>query len=285
MRDYHIHYHIDKCAASEMTLPNIEKKCLELGITEGTVLKHYSASMPNGEDTWICWYKTIPEQWQQYLDEFSAYKPKKMIIHSGVETELCNEAGDINIPLEEQQKINMIQLSVHYMIDLNCLPMSLLLYPNLSFCPAFNNEEGKRIVEEWRLKTVAAGEENIISGLVNGYMNAIKRYPKVKSLAHMSDGLKPLRTYLVDVDKVPTNRIIEIFEPLMKLMAEKGIVWELLNESANPEILKRANELGVSFTASADGHFLDSSWGPLSKHSDAENYLDKHSLRRGKIKF
>lgn len=285
MRDYHIHYHIDQCANDEMTLPNIEKKCIELGITEGTVLKHYSASMPNGKDTWICWHKTVPEQWQQYLDEFTAYKPKQMIIHSGVETELCNEAGDINIPLEEQQKVDMIQLSVHYMIDLDCLPMSLLLYPNLNFCPEFNNDEGRRIVEKWRLKTVASGEENIICGLVNGYMNAIKRFPKVKSLAHMGDGLKPLRTYLVDVDKVSINRIIEIMEPLMRLMAEKGVVWELLCEPANPAILKRANELGVSFTASADGHFLDSGWGPLSKHIDAERFLDKHSLRRGKIEF
>lgn len=285
MRDYHIHYYIDACANDEMTFPNIENKCLELGITEGTVVKHYSSAMPNGENDWICWHKTIPEQWQQYLNEFKAYKAKKMILHSGVETELCNEAGDINIPLEEQQKIDMVQLSVHYMINLDCLPMSLLLYPNLNFCPAFNNDEGRRIVEEWRQKTIAAGEENIIIGLVNGYMNAIKRFPKVKSLAHMGDGLKPLRTYLVDVDKVPLKRILEIMEPLMRLMVEKGVVWELLNEYAHPDILKRANELGVSFTASADGHFLDSGWGPLSKHCEAEAFLDSLSLRRGKIEF
>jgi len=285
MTDYHIHYHIDRCANDEMTFPNIEKMCLQLSITEGTILKHYSSSMPNGKNDWICWHKIIPEQWQQYLEEFAAYKPQKMIIHSGVETELCNESGDINIPIEEQQKIDMVQLSVHYMINLDCLPMSLLLYPNLSFCPEFNNDEGKRIVEEWRLKTVATGEENIIIGLVNGYMNAIKRYPKVKSLAHMGDGLKPLRTYLVDVNKVPISHTIEIMEPLMRLMAEKGVVWELINEYANTEILKRANELGVSFTATADGHFLDSGWEPLSKHSDAEQLLDKFSLRRGKIEF
>ncbi|HAN20253.1 MAG: hypothetical protein A2Y15_00105 [Clostridiales bacterium GWF2_36_10] len=285
MKDYHIHYHIDKCADNEMTFPNIEKKCLELGINEGTILKHYSALMPNGEDKWICWYKTILGQWQQYLDEFTAYKPQKMIIHSGVETELCNEAGDINIHIEEQNKIEMVQLSVHYMINLDCLPMDLLLYPNLNYCPQFNNEEGKRIIEEWRLKTVTAGEENIICGLVNGYMNAIKRFPKVKSLAHIADGLKPLRTYLVDVDKVPINRIIEIFEPLMRLMAEKNVMWELLDEYANPAILKRANELGVGFTASADGHFLESGWGPLSKHNEAETILDNLSLRRGKIEF
>lgn len=285
MRDYHIHYYLDSCARSEMTFPNIEKKCLELGITEGTVVKHYSEAMPNGEADWICWHRVVPEKWQKYLDEYAAYKPEKMIIHSGVETELCNEAGDINIPLEEQQKIDMVQLSVHYMINLDCLPMDLMLYPNLDFCPEHKNDEGRRLVEEWRQKAAAAGAENIICGLVNGYMNAIKRFPKVKSLAHMADGLKPLRTYLVDVDSVPIKRVIEIFEPLMRLMAEKGVVWELLNEYANPEILKRANELGVGFTASADGHMLDNGWGPLSKHIDAENFIDKYGLRRGRIEF
>lgn len=285
MRDYHIHYHIDSCANDEMTFPNIEAKCLELGITEGTVLKHYSAAMPNGEDHWICWHKTVPEQWQQYLNEFAAYKPGKMIIHSGVETELCNEAGDINIPLEEQQKIDMVQLSVHYMINLDCLPLSLIIYPNLDFCPEYKNEAGKKLVEEWRQKTIDAGEENIIIGFVNGYINAIKRFPKVKSLAHMSDGLKPLRTYLVDIDKVNIKRTIEIMEPLMRLMAEKGVVWELTGDYANPEILKRANQLGVGFTATADGHFIDSGWGPLTAHNRAEAFIDKYSLRKGRIEF
>lgn len=285
MRDYHIHYYIDKCATKEMTFENIEDMCLELGITEGTVLKHYSSSMPNREQDWICWHRIIKDEWQQFLREFSAYKPKKMIIHSGVETELCNESGDINIPLEEQAKIDMVQLSVHYMIDLDCLPMSLLLYPNLNFCPAFNNDEGKRIVDDWRLKTVAAGEENIIQGLVNGYINAIKRFPKIKSLAHMADGLLPLRTYLVDIDKVPESRIIEIFEPLMKLMAEKGVVWEIADQCGKKAILKRANELGVGFTATADGHMLREGWGPLTKHSAAEDFLDSLSLRRGIIEF
>ncbi|PKM63225.1 MAG: hypothetical protein CVU97_01455 [Firmicutes bacterium HGW-Firmicutes-21] len=285
MLDYHIHYYIDSCANDEMTFTNIENKCVELGITEAAVLKHYSSAMPNGKDDWICWHRTKPEQWKQYLAEYAAYKPRSILMSSGVETELCNERGDINIPVEEQQKIDLVQLSVHYMIDLDCLPLSLLIYPNLNFCPEFNNDEGRRLLEEWRQKTVDAGEENIIKGLVNAYMNAIKRYPKVKSLAHMGDGLVPLRTYLVAVDKVGNERIIEIFEPLMSLMAEKGVVWELAGSCGNTAMLKRANELGVSFTATADAHFLDSGWGPLSKHKNAEVFLDSMSLRRGKISF
>ena len=285
MRDYHIHYYIDSCASEEMTFPNIESKCAELGIDEVAVLKHYSAAMPNGEDDWICWHRTRTEQWEQYLREYAAYTPRSVKMHSGVETELCNEAGDINIPLEEQQKINLVQLSVHYMIELECLPLSLLIYPNLSFCPEYNNDEGRRLLEEWKQKTADAGEENIIKGLVSGYMNAIKRYPKVKSLAHMGDGLVPLRTYLVNLEKVSLGRTIELFEPLMSLMADKGVVWELAGSCSNTAMLKRADELGVAFTATADAHFLDSGWGPLTKHYEAEQFIDSLSLRRGKIEF
>ena len=285
MTDYHIHYYIDSCANEEMTFPNIEEKCIELGINEAAVLKHYSEAMPNGKDDWICWHKTKQEQWRQYLSEYTAYMPRSVIIRTGVETELRNQAGDINIPLAEQEKIDLVQLSVHFMIDLDCLPMSLMLYPNLNFCPEHNNDEGRRCVEEWRQKTMDAGEENIISGLVCGYMNAIKRYPKVKSLAHMDDGLLTLRTYLVDIKKVPDDRIIEIFEPLMRLMAEKGVVWELAGSCGNTAMLKRANELGVGFTATADAHFLEGGWAPLTRHAEVEAFIDGLGLKRGKIEF
>ena len=53
--DYHVHYYIDGCAADEMTFPNIEKKALELGLDEISVLKHHSRRMPNGEAVWVCW--------------------------------------------------------------------------------------------------------------------------------------------------------------------------------------------------------------------------------------
>ena len=51
--DYHVHYYIDSCAADEMTFPNIEKKALELGLDEISVLKHHSRRMPNGEAAWV----------------------------------------------------------------------------------------------------------------------------------------------------------------------------------------------------------------------------------------
>lgn len=94
--DYHVHYYIDSCAADEMTFPNIEKKALELGLDEISVLKHHSRRMPNGEAAWVCWKRVKPEEWQRYLDEYAAYRPEKLVIHSGVESELCSEDGEID---------------------------------------------------------------------------------------------------------------------------------------------------------------------------------------------
>ena len=114
-----------------------------------------------------------------YLDEYAAYRPEKLVIHSGVESELCSEDGEINISDEEAAKIDMIALSVHYMPDLAGLKMDLLLYPDLNFCPAQNNDEGRRESARWREKAAAFGAENAIKGLVNGYCNAIRAHKKL----------------------------------------------------------------------------------------------------------
>ena len=157
--DYHVHYYIDGCAADEMTFPNIEKKALELGLDEISVLKHHSRRMPNGEAVWVCWKRVKPDEWQRYLDEYAAYRPEKLTIHSGVESELCGEDGEINISDEEAAKIDMVALSVHYMPDLDGLKMDFLLYPDLNFCPEQNNEEGRRELARWREKAAAFGAD------------------------------------------------------------------------------------------------------------------------------
>ncbi len=286
MKDYHVHYHIDACAAGNMTFPNIEKRCLELGMDEITVLKHYSRAMPNGEQDWICWHRIKDAEWRQYLADYTAYEPEKLVIRSGVETELCSESGDINIPVEEQAKIDMCALSVHYLPNLDCREMDFMLYPNLAFCPEHNNAEGERQREIWREKVASVGPEKMIIGLVNGYINAIKRYPKVKTLAHMYDGLTPLRVYLCDVDSLGENRLVELLEPLMKTAAEHGVLWELHGGSVvNEKILVRANELGVRFCATADGHMLNGGWGPLDNHNKAEEFIDRLQLTRGAVNF
>ena len=56
--DYHVHYYLDKCASSDMTLPNIDDCSNKLGIKEVAVLKHYSHCMPNGEDDWATGIKS-----------------------------------------------------------------------------------------------------------------------------------------------------------------------------------------------------------------------------------
>ncbi len=275
MKDFHIHYHLDACGAAEMTMPNIERACIELGIDEATVVKHYSERMPNGEKDWICWHVQGTDELDKFLDEYHAYTPKSVIFHSGVETELMNDKGDINIPLSDQEKVDMVQLSIHFMIDTERLPLDLMIYPILSFSPEYNNAEGERLLAEWKEKVDSVGAEYLINATVNGYMNAIKRNPKVKSLAHMADGMKHLRTYLADVSSVPVKKQVEMFEPLMKLMAEKGVYWELANEFAEPAIIKRAHEMGVTFTCTADGHQLYEGWGPLKNHINAENNLKR----------
>ncbi|MFR5866007.1 MAG: hypothetical protein ACLUFV_13185 [Acutalibacteraceae bacterium] len=225
--DYHVHYYIDGCAADEMTFPNIEKKALELGLDEISVLKHHSRRMPNGEAVWVCWKRVKPDEWQRYLDEYAAYRPEKLTIHSGVESELCGEDGEINISDEEAAKIDMVALSVHYMPDLDGLKMDFLLYPDLNFCPEQNNEEGRRELARWREKAAAFGAENAVKGLVNGYCNAIRAHKKVRTLSHMYDGLLPLRTYTFDVDALGEKRCIELFEPLFAVMRDNEVRWEL----------------------------------------------------------
>ncbi len=273
MKDFHIHHHLDACGAEEMTFPNIERVCAELGIDEATVVKHYSERMPNGERDWICWHVQGTPELDAFLEEYNAYRPQKVVFHSGVETELMNDKGDINIPICDQEKVDMVQLSIHFMIDTEKLPLDLMIYPVLSFSPEYNNEIGQKMLAEWKEKVDSVGAEYLIESTVNGYIKAIKRFPKVKSLAHMADGMKHLRTYLVDVKSVPVKKQVEMFEPLMKLMAEKGTFWEITNEFAEPAIIKRAHEMGVQFTCTADGHQLYNGWGPLANHINAENRL------------
>ena len=127
--DYHVHYYIDACANESMTFENIENEAYKLGLEEIAVLKHYSATLPNGKQDWVCWHRIIPAEFEKYLKEKNEYKPKHLIkIYSGVETELVNERGDINIPQEAIDRIDRVALSVHYMIDLECLDMDLMLY-------------------------------------------------------------------------------------------------------------------------------------------------------------
>ncbi len=275
MKDFHIHYHLDSCGADEMTMENIEKACIDLGIDEATVIKHYSHSLPTGQKDWAAWHVQGAKELEIFLEEYKAYKPKQVIFHSGIETELINDKGDINCPISDQEKVDMVQLSIHFMIDTEKLPLDFFYHPDPYWSPEMNTEMGQKAWKEWKERVADVGVDYLIEATVKGYMNAIKRYPMVKSLSHMGDGMAHIKTWGGDLDSVPMKRKVEILEPLMKLMAEKGTFWEVTPGGVSPEIFKRAYELGVTFTCTCDGHQLYEGWGPLCDHIKAEEKLNE----------
>ena len=100
----------------------------------------------------------------------------------------------------------------------------------------------------------------------------------------MYDGLLPLRTYTFDVDGVGEKRCIELFEPLFAVMRDNEVRWELTGGAVPfAGILRRADEMGVRFIATADAHFLDSGWGPFTHHAAAEAVIDRLGLRRARV--
>ncbi len=275
MKDFHIHYHMDECGADEMTMPNIEKACIDLGIDEAAVLKHYSQALPNKEKDWIFWHVQGTKELDKFLSEYRAYTPKQVKFHCGVETELINDKGDINIPLEDQNKVDIVQLSIHFMIDTQKLPMDMVMFPDTYVCPEYGTEEGQKRWKQWLERVNSVGAEYLLEATVQGYCNAIKRYPKIKSLAHMGNGIGHLVRYGANIESVPMSKRIEIYEPLIKLMAEKGVNWELTSGGMWQELFNVAYKAGVNFTCTADGHQLYEGWGPLCNHIKAEEALAK----------
>lgn len=274
--DYHIHYYLDKCANASMTFENIEEEAHRLGLEEITVLKHYSHAMPNGEADWVCWHRIIPEQFERFLSEREAYKQKYPIkLFTGVETELVNEKGDINIPDSDLARVDMGALSVHYMITLDCLDMDLMLYPNLAFCPNDNNDAGRAVVERWRVKANKVGAERIVKGLVNAYVNAIERHPRVRTLAHINDGVMPLTTYLIDIPSIDSELLPRLFDPLYETMKATGVKWEIAGNCRYESIVRRARDAGVEFAVTADSHFISGGWANLCERGKVVDYATK----------
>ncbi|MCL2518992.1 MAG: PHP domain-containing protein [Oscillospiraceae bacterium] len=272
--DYHVHYYMDSCSSDAMTLANIAPAALKAGLDEIAVLKHYSANLPNNDAHWVYWHKIIPEQFDQFIFDVKNYDgfPK---IYSGVETELVNEDGDINIEYEAQQKLDMAALSVHYIPNMKALDLNRDNYPDF-----------RALTDEWHNKVENVGIETIIQGLVNGYCNAIRKNPKVRTLAHMADGLLSLRTFAVNVDTIESSRLVKMMEPLMVCMREHDVLWEIAKDRPRQEVIVlHANELGVRFCATADAHFIEGGWANIPEHEVAENIIDELKLNRGRINF
>ncbi|MBQ3080372.1 MAG: hypothetical protein IJC48_10315 [Clostridia bacterium] len=285
--DYHIHYYIDGCAKKEMTFENIERASREMGLTEIAVLKHYSECMPNGKSDWAAWHTVKEEEFERYLKEFREYTQKEgLIIHSGVETELVDDKGRINIGKEAQDKIELIALSVHYMPEMEKIKPPFLYHPAMDKKKLEEDENAKKELKRWKELIEDLGCEYFIAGIVNGYISAIRNNPKIRQLSHMYDGLYPLRTYYVPYERIPEKRLIEMMEPLMKAMTEHDVLWELTCDNAGCEgILKRADEMGVRFVATSDAHMFEGAWGRFSDHIAAERYIESLELTKGVVNW
>lgn len=278
--DYHVHYYLDGCASPDMTLPVIDREARKMGLEEIAVLKHYSAALPNGEQDWVSWHVIKEDQFQRYLQEMKAYQPAEGLkIFSGVETELVNDGGDINIPLEKQELIDSIALSVHYIPEMEGVKEKFLYHPRAQAPLMETDETAKKAMKTWMEQVRDLGSAYFIEHLVRGYVKAFEKYPKIHQASHMYDGLFPLRDYRIPYEELGEKKIIELMEPLMEAMVRYDVLWELLPEPiGNENILHRANEMGVRFIASADGHSINGTWGRFPDHVQAEELIDSLGL-------
>lgn len=284
--DYHIHYFIDKCARDEMTLKNIEQISHELGLTEICVLKHYCHQLPNDKDEFITWYHIKEEEFEYFLKDFASYQQKYDIqMFSGVETELLDEEGRINIPTQQSKRVDSIALSCHWLPNLNVLPMDLMVYPDPDFYTTEDEQQhALQEVVKWKEKIASVPTEDIITGYINAYVNAIESHDKIKTLSHMYDGCYPLDLYHVPVDSIEKDKLIQLMQPLFQICAKKNVLWELLATPVKrPYLLQAAAKHGVHFCASSDSHMIQNGWGNLIDHHKAEAYIDSLGLPKGKI--
>jgi len=280
LRDYHVHYFADDCSHAEMTLANIEREAARLGFDTVCVLKHYSHALPNGQAAWVHWKRIVPEQFAAFLQDIRAYKSSSGLrMLAGVETELVDDAGTINITAEDAAQLDAAILSVHW------LPRMATATPDPALIPGQLADSPVAAVQAWRAAVEARGVEAILANFVSAYVRAIERNPKVRVLGHMYDGLLPLRAYAVPVDALPDDRLIVLMEPLMKACASHRVLWELTPEAIErPAILRQAGALGVRFCATADAHFLQTpGWANLSLHARAEAVIDEYGLMHGEL--
>jgi len=263
-----------------MTVQNIAAEAKRIELQEIAIIKHYSRRLPNGQARYQDWFRIIPREFDLFLNELSGFSSTDDLqMFSGVETELINEDGVINIEIEQQQRIDMVALSVHFMPYLDVLDLRSDNYPHI-LSP--NTEAYRASIEPWLHKVEQIGAEDIIRSLVNAYCNAIQRNPKVRTLAHMTDGLEPLRLYQIDVDHLEIDTLVSLMEPLMHCMREHHVLWELHTMPIKQmAILRHANALGVRFCATADAHFITGGWANMSDHWRAYRILENYSLARG----
>jgi histidinol phosphatase-like PHP family hydrolase len=269
-----------------MTLAAVYAEAVRVGLQEICVVKHYSHDLPNRSDRWVNWKRTKPEAFYGFLEEFrNTPAPAGLHVLAGVETEVINTAGDINIPAWQVAHLDMALVSNHW------LPEG----PGLarSWMPLLGEGRGKlplyRPVETlgpWLSDLEEAGPEPYVRAVCEANANAIRRNPKVKVLAHLDDGLHVLRQFRVPVESMSDDRLIELAIPVMQACVERQVLWEVSTlEGVRTSIVQEANRRGVTFTATADAHFLTKAdWGyTLGQHGQIEDVVRNAGLRRGRV--
>lgn len=281
--DYHVHCHLDGCAAKDMTLAAIYAEAVKAGLQEICVVKHYSHLLPNGGDVWVNWKRTTPEAFDQFLDEFKATPvPAGLRVLSGVETELLNQAGDINIPDSQAARLDLVLVSNHWLPDAPGLERvwQPLLGAGIFPCAMKLEDLGP-----WLEEIQKRGAEPYARAVFEGNANAVRRHPQARVLAHLGDGgLHVLRAFRIPVDDLSDDRLLELAAPLIEACVATGALWELTpGVPRRTQLVREANRRGVRFTATVDAHFLvKPAWGhTLSQHQVAEETVSALNLTRG----
>jgi len=282
--DYHVHCHLDGCAAKDMTLAAIYAAAVAAGLREICVVKHYSHELPNGADAWVHWKRTPSEAFDAYLEEFrDTSRPAGLRVLSGVETELLSAAGDINIPAAQAARLDMVLVSNHWLPEAPGLSRAWLPLLGAGRLPAHLPPAE---LGPWLEALQQTGPEPYVRAVCDGNANAVRRHPKVRVLAHLDDGLHVLRAFRVPVDELADDRLLEFAAPVMAACVAQGALWELCPYlPRRTHIVREANRRGVRFTATVDAHFLaNPAWGySLAQHAAAEDTIHRLGLTRGGV--
>jgi histidinol phosphatase-like PHP family hydrolase len=276
MNDYHIHLGVDECALPEMTFENIEEQAFQVGLKEICILKHYSLWLPNARANWVFWKRIKKEAFDDFITKIKLQKKSfRMKLFAGVETELVDCKGNINIPPEDAEKLDAIVLSVHWM------PRLEILTPHPLLNPYQPDKTPPTLLEYWHEDVKKVGAKAILENFVKAYVVAIEQNSKLLVLGHMFDGMFPLRKYQIPVDEISDKTLCEIFTPLFKMCVERGVLWELSHSDSlpHPDLFAHANKLGVKFCATSDSHALEG----IRTHIKVEQLLDKYGLQRGRL--
>ncbi len=283
--DYHVHCHRDGCAAKDMTLSAVYAEAVKAGLREIAVVKHYSHSLPNGKDGFVSWKRTLPAEFDAFLEEFRTTPvPAGLRVLSAVETELLNAAGDINIPPEQAARVDLALLSVHWLPDAPGLTNVLREALNpLTLPPSHKSSEE---LAAWLKPIREIGPEPFARAMCEGNANAIRRHHKVRVLAHLDDGFIALRGYCVPVDDLSDDRLLELIAPVIEACVQYRVLWELTPDlSRRTQVVREANRRGVAFTGTVDAHFLaNPAWGHiLAQHGIVEDVIRRMGVTRGRL--